>query len=329
MANRNSSIGARPSTAMAILAALISLHVAQAVAAGSAERPYNPPVGSRWIIETETNTDKVAPDGRETSLIKARAEMTIEQKTPDGFRVSYVNRGATTQGNAQALALAGSAMKALENVPIRATTDLSGKPIRVDNLDEAKAAMRSMLGNLTAPFQDKPQVVAFLNQLVSGLIEVDADKAASAYLDKLPELAKAQNTGMKPGEIRHSSTEVDSPLGGGALKSNAAFEMTEADAATGKLKFVNTASYDVASMKDFLQSVTKKLLAAAGNNSINPEQMDSLIKSMVFTLDERTVFEVEDGMTRKITETSVTTVHAMGHELSKTETQTITVTRAP
>ena len=50
---------------------------------------------------------------------------------------------------------------------------------------------------------------------------------------------------------------------------------------------------------------------------------------MVLTLDDRAVFEVEDGMTRKITEKSVTTVRAMGHNLQKIETKTFTVTRAP
>ena len=101
-----------------------------------------------------------------------------------------------------------------------------------------------------------------------------------------------------------------------------------ADAATGKRVFVNTTSYDPASLKDFMQSITKKLMAAAGN-SVKPEQIDSLVKSMVLTLDDRAVFEVEDGMTRKITEKSVTTARAMGHNLQKTEEKTITVTRAP
>jgi hypothetical protein len=104
--------------------------------------------------------------------------------------------------------------------------------------------------------------------------------------------------------------------------------LTEADAATGNRKFVNTAAYDAASLKDFTQSVTKKLLAASGD-STKPEQIDDLVKSMVLSQDERAVFEVEDGMTRKISEKSVTTIRALGHNLSKTETRTITVTRAP
>ena len=41
------------------------------------------------------------------------------------------------------------------------------------------------------------------------------------------------------------------------------------------------------------------------------------------------MFEVEDGMTRKIGEKSVPLVSAMEFTLSKTETRTVTVTCAP
>jgi hypothetical protein len=309
------------------IAALLSLGPAHA--ADAVERPYNPPVGSKWIIESETRSADTRPDGPRSSVTKIRAELTIDARTPDGFRVSYVNRGASIEGNDPTAPMLRSAMKALENVPIHATTDLAGKPVRVDNLDEAKAALRNMVDSLTAPFQDKPQVVAVLKQMVNGLIEVDADQAAGAYVEEMPTLAKAQNTGMKPGEVRRSSRVADNPLGGaGTLKSSEAFELTEADGATGKRVYVSTTSYDMASMKDFMQSVSKKLMAAAGS-SVKPEQIDSLVKSMVLTLDERAVFEVEDGMTRKITGKSLTTVRAMGHNLQKTEDKTLTITRAP
>ena len=87
--------------------------------------------------------------------------------------------------------------------------------------------------------------------------------------------------------------------------------MTEADAATGKRVFVQTSSYDEASMKDLMQTVTSKLMAAAGDPA-QTEQIAKLVKEMVLTQDERTTFEVEDGMTRKITEKSVTVARVMG-----------------
>jgi hypothetical protein len=297
-------------------------------AADTVERPYNPPVGSHWIIDTETSSESQRPEGLQTSDIKTHAEMTVEEKTADGFRISYVNRGASFEGNAPMLPLMQSAVKALENVTIHATTDLSGKPIRVDNLDEAKTAMRAMVGTMLTPFKDKPQVAAVMNQMMGRLIEVDAAQAASAYLEEMPVLARAQNTGIKQGEIKRSSDSADNPLGGGVLKSNTTFELTQADAATGKRVFVKTTAYDDASLKEMTQTVSRKLLAASGDPT-KAEQIDKLVKSMALSLDERTTYEVEDGMTRKVSEKSVSRASAMGHALSKTEIKTVTVTRAP
>ena len=106
----------------------------------AAEKVYDPPVGSRWTVETETRSEEMRPDGTATSLIRARAELTIEQKTADGFRISYVQRDATVEGNARSVPLRRAYLKVLENVVIRASTDASGKPLHIDNLDEAKAS---------------------------------------------------------------------------------------------------------------------------------------------------------------------------------------------
>ena len=77
-----------------------------------------------------------------------------------------------------------------------------------------------------------------------------------------------------------------------------------------------------------MQSMTKKLMAAAGGN-VKAAEIDSLVKQVVLTLDDRAVFEVEDGMTRKVTGKTITTARAMGHNLQKTEEKIVTVTRAP
>jgi len=44
---------------------------------------------------------------------------------------------------------------------------------------------------------------------------------------------------------------------------------------------------------------------------------------------ERTTLEVEDGMTRRMTQKSVITERALGHNLRRSESKTITVTPAP
>jgi hypothetical protein len=309
----------------ALALAVLALDAARA--ADVPERPFNPPVGSHWIIETDTATDELRPDGNRNSHIKSRAELVVETKTADGFHIAYTRHGTTAEGNDRTLPLFRSAVQALDNVTIRATLDPRGQPRHVDNLDEAKAAIRNMAAGMTEPFKDKPQLVAALNQILSGLIEVDADKAAETYLDELPQLAKAQVTGMKQSEVRRSSDAVDNPLGGGAMKSASSFELTVADAATGKRTYVRTTAYDAESLKAFTESLARKLTAAAGG-SVTPVQLDSVLKQMVLSLDERAEFAVEDGMTRRISEKSVTAVRALGQSMQKTEIRTITVTPA-
>src|SRR5579872_1615457 len=121
--------GAAPiKTAAIVVAALVVCAVAPVRAA---DMTFDPPVGSRWIVETETRGEEVRPEGSTHSLIKARAEFTIEQKTPDGFRVAWVQRDAATEGNARSLPLQHAFAKMLENVVIRASTDLSGRPLRI------------------------------------------------------------------------------------------------------------------------------------------------------------------------------------------------------
>jgi hypothetical protein len=308
----------------AMVAVAATLGAARAVAA---EPVYDPPVGSRWIIETETRGEEARPEGSTTSLVRMRAELTVEEKTPDGFSISWVQRGATVEGNARDVPLRRAYANVLENVVIRASTDSSGKPLRIDNLDEARAAMRSSADGLAAQFAERPAARALFDQLMSELIEVDTGRAASVYVDALAVLAVAHNTGLKRGEFRSTSRPAENPLGGDALISNERFELAEDDAA-GRLTFVNVTSIDAASMSDFMQSFAKGLLAASGD-SVTPAKVDWLMKSMVFSFNKRAEFEVEDGMTRKVNEKSTTVFRGIEQNLIQTEARTITVTRAP
>lgn len=303
---------------------MLSVHAVQGRAA---ELPFNPPVGSRWIIETVRDTTETRLEGSRKSQINSRAELTIEDRTADGFRITYVQRGTTAEGNDPRLPLIRSAAQALDNVPVRAITDLSGTPVRVENLDEAKAALRTAAGRLAEPFKDKPQIVAVLNQIMSGYLDVDSASAAKSYLDDLPQLAMAQNTGMEPGEVRRSSDTTTNPLGG-ALKTSSTFQLTEADPASGRRVFVSTTAYDPDSVKALIQALSQKAIASA-EGKVTPAEIESIVKQMVISLDRTAVYEVEDGMTRRITDKSVTVARAMGRSLEKTATTTITVSRAP
>lgn len=311
--------------ATAVIVAVMAALGAGRVAA--AEPVYDPPVGSRWVIVSEIRGEETRPEGSTTSVVRTRAELTVEEKTPDGFHVSWVQRGATVEGNARNLSLRRAYAGVLENVVIRASTNSAGKPLRIDNLDEARVAMRRSADGLAAQFAEMPSARGLFDQLISELTEVDAAGAASAYVDALAVLAVAHNTGMKPGEFRWTSKPAENPLGGDALISNERFELVEADTA-GRLTFVSVTSIDAASMSDFMQSFAKSLLAASGD-SVTPARIDLLVKSMVFSFDKRAEFEVEDGMTRKVSEKSTTVFRGMEQNLIQTEARTIAVTRAP
>ena len=295
--------------------------------ARAAEAAYDPPIGSRWIVETETRGEETRPEGSTTSLVKIRAELTVEAKTPNGFRISWVQRGATVEGNARNVALRRAYAGVPENVVIRASMDASGKPLRIDNLDEARAAMRRSADNLVAQFAERPAARALFEQLMSELTEVDTESAASVYIDALVPLAAAQNAEMKPGEFRWTSKPAQNPLGGDALMSNERFERVDTGAA-GRLTFVNVTSIDPVAMNGFMQSFARSLLAASGD-SVTPARVDLLVKSMVFSFDKRAEFEVEGGMTRRVAEKSTTVFRGMEQNLIQTEARTIAVTPAP
>ncbi len=108
---------------------------------------------------------------------------------------------------------------------------------------------------------------------------------------------------------------------------NERFEL--ADAGTGgRLTFVNVTSVDPAAMSDFMETFARSLLAASGD-SVTPQRVDLLVKSMVFSFDKRAEFEVENGMTRKVSERSTTVFRGLEQNLIQTEARTIAVTPVP
>lgn len=316
-----------PGLARASVLAVLAVATFTPTWARAAEAAYDPPVGSRWIVETETRGEETRPDGSTTSRVRTRVELTVEAKTADGFRVSWIQRGATVEGNARNVALRRAFASVPDNVVIRASTDASGKPLRIDNLDEARAAMRRSADELAARFAEGPAARALFDQLIADLTEVNSERAAAVYADALTALALAQNAAMKPGDQRLASRPVENPLGGDALMASERFELAKAGPA-GRLTFVNVTSIDPVAMNDFIQSFARSLLAASGD-SVTPARVDLLVKSMVFSFDKRAEFDVEDGMTRRISEKSTTIFRGMEQNLIQIETRTIAVTPAP
>jgi len=332
MVNRGNTMngqGLAGPKAFALVLAMAAPGVAWAQATTQATTSaYDPPVGSRWIVETETRGEETRPDGSATSLLRTRAELTIEAKTPDGFRMSWIQRGSTVEGTARSVPLRRAFATVPENVVVRASTDAAGKPLHIENLVEARAAMRKAADDLVAQFAERPAARALFDQLMAELTEVGPENAAAVYVDALGLLAVAQNAAMKPGEFRWTTKAAQNPLGGDALKSNERFERVAADGTAARATFVSVTSIDPVAMDDFMQSFARSLLAASGD-SVTPERVDLLVKSMVFSFDKRAEFDVEDGMTRRVKETSTTVFRGMEQNVIQTEMRTIAVTPAP
>lgn len=310
------------------VAAIALFSSATAHATDWVERPYDPPVGSRWIVTSETNSEEVrATQGRRTMITKQSSEFTIESKTADGFKIVYVMRDISLDGTAPAVPIMRHVSEAMKGIVIRGTIDKSGKPVRIDNLDEARASMRKVIDRLKDLFKEKPQVAAFVDNLLTQMLMVDSAQAAGLYLEQMPQLALGQQTGLKPGEVRRWTDESPSPIGGN-LKSLLALQIVRTDAATGNAKLLQTTTYDPASIKQAAGNAARQLLAAAGDK-ISAAQFDEVVKKMEMRLDGRLEIEVEGGMTRRMHDVTETMATMAGITFTKREVKTVTVTAAP
>jgi hypothetical protein len=80
-----------------VIAALI---FAKSAVAETVERPFSPPVGSRWTIENiETETDEGSNDPTTTSTKKTTQLLTYEGKLPEGYRISFQTTASTFEGD--------------------------------------------------------------------------------------------------------------------------------------------------------------------------------------------------------------------------------------
>jgi len=290
------------------------------------ERPYNPPVGSRWSIVTQSDADETRSAGeRRSRQIRTRAEFTIEEKLADGFRISYVSRGVEISGNTPGLELAAQAFGAMKDIVVRARTDLAGKPVAVENLDAVKASMRMVVERMVKGFDNNPQAAAFLQQVMEGFLLVDGAQAAQTYMEDLPVLAAGQNTGLAPGAVKRESESVPSPLGGGEIKSSLETQLVAWDDATGKARLVRRRVFDPAVLKQVTLDLTQRLTAAIPNNTVTPEVLAAM-KNVSLAITSEVTMDVENGMTRALEDRSTTTASLLGQSLRKTEKKTVSVT---
>ncbi|MEH2510607.1 hypothetical protein V1291_001961 [Nitrobacteraceae bacterium AZCC 1564] len=288
----------------------------------------NPVVGSRWIIENTVKTEETKPDsGARTMTLNGRAEMTIDEKTTEGFHISYVAPEISVEGNSPNVPLLRTYCKMLENLLIRATIDAAGKPIRIDNLDAVKAEMHVAMDRLLKSGQHSQRQLLALGMMMSDLMTMDAERAAPSFLTEMVTLAKSQNTGMKMGEVRRSTGPADNPLGT-TLRSQMSFALSDTDVEKRTAIYHEVRAFDEGSVRDFIFSHSKAVLAKS-IGEVTPERLEHLMKGTTMTLDGKGFFLVENGMTHQVEDTFSTVASVAGKVSTKIESKTIKVTAAP
>jgi len=309
----------------ALAAAAIAFLCAQAMAQTYTERAYDPPVGSRWSIVSSSESEQIGGGGGpKTQQVRSRAELTIEEKLADGFRVTYVNREFNVTGNAPGTEIAATALGALKGIVVRARTDKSGRPVAVENLDEVRSAIRTMIESMAKAFEQKPQVAGFIRQMLEGFLIMDEKAAGTALMEDLPALAAGQNNGLKPGEVRREQDETANPLGGAAIKSSLVTRISEWNDKAGTVRFTRKSEMDPEALKTATLDIVRKL-AAVSDGKITPEMLE-MSKQIAFTTDAVTLIDVRDGMTVGIDDRATSGISLKGQSLRKVEKKTVSVT---
>lgn len=309
--------------AFAATAALLTPAFAQTFV----ERPYDPPVGSRWQIISRIDSAQERGTKTREQHVRSTAELTIEQKLPDGFRIAYVCRSMTVTGDAPGSDAADKAFQVVKDVVIRARTDRAGKPVVIENLEEVRANMSNLVDKMVAEFESKPEAAKFLRDLMQRTLSLDGEQAAQSYMEDIPVLASVQNIGLKPNEAARRFEEFPNPLDG-TMRTVTVTKLREWDNAKGTAEYHQTREFDQDALRAFMGEFFRKLQPAT-NGKMTPEVVAEMMKKIKFDMSSDTVFSVEGGMTRRVEEITTTTIHLMGHAAIKTERKGIEVRPLP
>jgi hypothetical protein len=315
-------------TRLSILVPIVALLAAPAAAQTYTERPYNPPVGSKWqIVSDSTATENRPGAGNREQRVQTRVDLSIDEKLPDGFfRVTYINRGVEVTGNTVAVKMVGDAYSAISNIPIRARLDKAGRPVEVENLAEVKAVMRGIVDKLVAKFESNPKVAAFMREMLQSLLVAEGRDAATAYLEELPQLAAVQNIGLSPGAVRRDTETTPSPVGGTTFKTVLTTRLDNYDDKTGAARFVRKREFEKDALREAVLDIVRKLAAAGDNKTITPEVLD-MVKQINFSIEGETIYNVDDGMTVWIDDREFMAASVMGTTFTKQQKKTVAVRR--
>lgn len=291
------------------------------------EKPFNPRIGSRWTLVSELDRTETRVENGQRSVVALqktiKSELIFNARMPDGgYRVTFIRRQTIPAGDAREVALVRIEGEVMNNLVIRALLDRNGKPLRVENLAEIRAKHRAIIERLAAGTASA-ETAAALRRMLDGMTKVD-EVGATSHLGDVELLATAQNTGLKAGESRRTTSEVPTPVGSPMVKVRE-FAILQADAATGNVRARLTESYTEESMRAFLVALTQRGLGPGQAAADREKDM----RAMKISLDNRYEIEVADGMGRAFTEESVTSSDLMGNTMLLRNKRKVTLSPMP
>jgi hypothetical protein len=305
--------------ALSIFVAIGALLPRAAVAAEWVEPKFDPPVGSKWIVERQIDVEKNSAGTMVGHTQKDKALLTFESKSEAGYVVTFTRQESSYEGDPTEAARQRIVYQAVQGLVMRVDTDLTGKPLRIENWDEMKAALKRAAESEPLSTAN-PEILAKVHEFVERSFKLDDKQAAEIYLDDLPTLALAQDTGLKQGEIHKSTVQVANALTSGITKT-VMLSLGESDPATGKARYLVTETYDPASVKALVSETVKEL----GAINVNASLVDQALKSAVVAGVVRAELNVEGGMTRELREESFLSLRAPGTISVDTESKLVTV----
>jgi hypothetical protein len=289
-------------------------------AADWVERPYDPPAGSRWIIQRDLSSERNDNGTVTKDTFKITSELKIVGKEGAQFKIIYARRQFSYQSDdAEEQTAMLATLPVLQNIEYHVIADAGGKPLRVENLAEAKAALRAAFAATAKSMSGDPQVADSMRRTLAPMLDTDEKSAAELYLDELPTLATAQNTSLKPGETRRETVAEPSPIG--QFTTNRTLTISEADPATGKAVVVLTESWDPKTTRALMDQVLER----AG---LGDDERKKKVETLEVSLEKRTTFDVAEGMTRKAIVESTTRSNLWGPLRVVKSRKVVTVTEA-
>jgi hypothetical protein len=286
------------------------------------EPRFDPPVGSKWIVSREVNVEKNSGGTMVGHTLKQTALLTVEEKTADGYVMTYERQSSTYDGDPSGDSVERIAYAAEKGVVMKVVTDAAGKPLRVVNFDETKAALKDALKVVPLDTAD-PVKAANFRKVADRMVTVTDKQAAELYLNELPLLALGQDTGLQPGDMRTVTVPVANPLVSNMTKV-LTISISKDDPAAGKVRYLATETYDPESMKTLISETIKDL--EPNNPKIG--MLDQVMSHAKISSVGRLQLDVEGGMTRELRRQSVVSFQAPGGYGVTKEDQFVTVTPA-